>query len=124
MNKTPSEILEGAAEILETHGHAKGRLKNTKTSSTYCAGFPINSHCLIGALGASMGLVVNKFSEHTILHRAGSDVTVKILDKIKELHPSVFPWGLYQWNDSIHTTAEDVIDVLMASAKDFRNEGR
>lgn len=105
MNKPVSQVLEEAAEVLETSGWCQGIFQNIR-----------GEHCMAGAIGKVV-LEDDQISHATMLNWRFIPAVIALE---KEL-PGIY---IPNWNDATGRTKEEVVDKLMDVAKKLRNEGK
>lgn len=97
-----ADLLEQAADLLETEGWCQMTLRN-----------PEGARCAVGAL--------HKISGNTRLKRAAQEWLAMRLN-IFALANMYVGAQLVLWNDSPGRTIDEVIDLFKETAKDLRNE--
>lgn len=108
-----ADILEKAADLIETVGHCKDTLYTKDDEGS------IDSYCLTGGLLAAQGVT---FMEYPFLHEipeTHSAVLVALsVEKFGTPHAEM---RLVRWNNDPDTKASEVVDLLKATAKNYRN---
>lgn len=100
-----AEVLEKAADLIDTVGHCKHRLYDTDRDGQVIA------YCLIGGIWAALGTEHATTTGRRLLDRLGFkkfgyvDAAVSIID----------------WNNADERTGAEVVDLLKETAKDLRN---
>jgi hypothetical protein len=107
---TPADLLEKAAEILETEGHIRGSYGH------HGPGF--EGHCAEGALRCAGKQL---FGEKVYALTGPSDAHVLHIDTQTVLI-SHLRQPVTTWNDRFARNADEVIDTFKHLAKDLRNE--
>lgn len=109
---TPEDVLEKAAEVISEHGHLKGAYGGEK------AGF-----CAMGAMRhAITGDALRFFGSEAVTENPALADVYKEARRLlaQRLAPDVDPdyscEAIAEWNDSRHTTAEDVVLALKTAA--------
>lgn len=104
---TPSEATEKTIDILNERGWCKGRTQDD-----------IGQVCMLGAIDKAT-------ATYELEVAVGKAVASKLNPERDFTHKNVSAMGtIAGWNDADERTIEEVQDVLMSVAKDFRNEGR
>lgn len=127
-----ADILEQAADLLETVGHAKGisvqRNKATQKIVGYCA------------TGAIYQAILQDDGRYNALHwdALTEELAVGVPDQFKRFTHQISDGGgfidflcgekpaisiVQGWNDNEATTSSEVIDLMKHTAKDLRNQG-
>lgn len=116
MSNEVADLIEQAADILETVGHAKGRVLQRDPSNN------IIGYCVTGALAA----VTQHKGLSQSYHFAVKELVTRIWPDKAGVVTRMFMQQqiclLQAWNDD-QATAEQVIDLLKHTAKDLRNQG-
>lgn len=115
-----AKVIEEAADLIETVGHAKGASWLRESAEA-----PITGYCLTGALSTVM---INR-SELANNQELQGPLWVRLIYELLNHLPEeekgggwVIPsYRLQDWNDSPETTGEQVIDLMKHTAKDLRN---
>lgn len=102
MQAKPSEVVEKAIEILDDKGWCQNNFVN-----------PDGKVCLEEALGRANWIV----SKNSVMPE-------DVYSGVRETTGISKYAFLSEWNDRPERTVEEVKDVLMRTAKQFRNEGR
>jgi hypothetical protein len=116
----PADILEAAADELQTNGWIKKRLKDVN-----------GRHCAIGAMQKVVGYE-EAWRQHIESWRPAETTREPLVEASRRymLAEAVLAHHLSQegltvsvggWNDQPERTAEEVIDVMRHVAKDLRN---
>lgn len=117
---TPAEVLEKAADLLETIGWVQGE-EIVYGSNDPDAGLVITGMCARGACRVAVGL--DKSDMNAPMQQIKS-----FMGGFRALHAGLNiqpkdPWGSVPgWNDFPGRTADEVIDMMKRVAKDLRNE--
>jgi hypothetical protein len=108
-----ADVLEGAAEVLETEGWGQGKYVQ---QSDPVDGYRL-VYCATGALRKAA-----KYDGNTNfpLMRAYSELR-KGLPVALSNHGTMRPIPVETWNDQPERTASEVIDLMKHTAKDLRN---
>ena len=109
MSQESAEILERAAELLETRGWCRDTYSNEA-----------GQHCAMGALST-----VAADTMHRIEYADALAVLAAALLRSGHVRGDLGEWPLsvvVQWNDYPFRTADEVIETLKLVAKDLRNE--
>lgn len=104
-DKLKSEICEEAAEVVEA-GWCQGAARVPKDDENFHAGW---DHCTLGALWQAEGFYEVGFT---------TDSHPEIEKDLKRRVGDV-----PAWNDAPERKKEEVIDLLMTQAKEYRNRG-
>ena len=112
-----AEVLEQAADLIETVGHAKGMSRSFDSD-----GFTATGFCITGALGQ-----VGRYRAISIESGIMELLHAKLVAQ-GSLTRIIYSWcdsrnSVIEWNDDDRTTKAEVIDLLKNTAKDIRNEG-
>lgn len=120
----PSEVCEKAREILHEDGWCKGTVQNKE-----------GQVCLMGAFNKALtGSAINHTDTPAYICWGSSDtdpLTSKLWEKIAERTTATYTGDMggecttrgAGWNDKVAKDQQEVIDVIDAMAKDFRNQG-
>jgi len=114
--KTVPDILEEAADLIETVGWTQGRHLERDQDLN------VIGYCAIGAIAQAVGLRCAATSVDEMVSRAQASARAEVhLNKWMEKKPGGRR-GVVLWNDLPGRTAAEVIDALKQCAKDFRNK--
>jgi hypothetical protein len=117
-----ADILEKAADLIESVGHCKGTFFETRG-----AGYEISnavSYCALGAMDAA-----NNYNSYGIISFRRTDahneaieaLTIELCGESNDIYESANL--IAQWNDNSERTPEQVVDLMKHVAKDLRNRG-
>lgn len=108
MNKIEAaDLLEQGAELIREHGHCQNEYwPGAAVRVSYPSGAPM---CVLGSLYAAEGIVANGVL---------SDRLADVMDVLNLRLTSSIP----DWNDQPERTADEVVDMMLSTAKDLRNE--
>lgn len=130
----PADVLEAAADLLETDGWTQGKTRRWNEDGD------IIGYCAIGAIQQVTGVyqtvdgvyqtvdgVCQTVDQHdyptaTIQWMNAGIAAQQLLSGHLPLHPLGWKYpGVAQWNDAERRTAAEVIDLMKHTAKDIRN---
>ena len=125
----PADILEQAADLLETNGWCRGDFEDNA-----------GRHCAVGAIRCVTGQQAVEQEIHEASTRLGTSPNLHLRNKFKEVMnasldaTNILAEKLSQtwrgpdeyvyiptWNDEAARTADEVIDLMKHTAKDLRN---
>jgi len=118
MNMTPDQILDAAADALESMGHTKKEL--LAESGEMCALGAINYATHGRALPTATEVAGESFYTTTQLRAMSALVNELPAPKIP-YYSALKDVDITRWNDDEKTTPTEVIDTLRFAAKRFRN---
>lgn len=129
LGMTPAEVLERAADLLETVGHCKG-MQRQYPAGQYFDGSYGNAiaYCATGAMDEVTIRRRGDFAEcdHLPLKKAIEKLALHLRQKRPnvDLQSHQSHRGFIEgWNDLSRTSASCVIDTMKEVAKDLRNRG-
>lgn len=105
-NSEDADILEKAADIIETVGWTRERFTAYDGASLEPIG-----HCALGAIAVASGLAHNDDMDTVYEYPAARALRKKIPDY----------WDIAYWNDHSTTSMSDVVDTMKLTAKELRN---
>lgn len=121
----PADLLEKAAELIETVGHIKGQAVKYGPHNTHLA------YCATGAIWEAAGLrdlSNNRFPHLPSVEYAANLAALAAMASFLEPHETELLLSninpgvrIVNWNDAEERTADEVIDLMKHAAKDLRN---
>lgn len=103
-NQEIADILEKAAEVIDTQGWIKGGYENE------------NGVCALGAINTIIA------GKPRIVHWSGTEQTKDTMETVRTLFPVHDPLGrLIAFNDSEAQDSSDITDLFKMKAKELRS---
>lgn len=113
-----AEILERAADLIETGGHCKGYLWELDEDGQSVA------YCLAGGVYTAMGIGTDDAfwtANSTPREVNRIDRIFRRISTVKWGNPLRDPQDLISWNNADERTGAEVVDLLKETAKELRN---